>query len=114
MAYIRKHWQTILIILLVLAYIGKTGTPVEPQVITKEVEKVVEVVKTPQACKDLVDLDNKIFTEVGSYFGKISTLAESDIMTFLNGSVVAMEELNTFVDKNNVKRLELVNNCINN
>jgi hypothetical protein len=114
MEYIKKHWKTILIILLVLAYIGKSDTPAEPQIVTKEVEKVVEVIKTPQACKDLVDLDNKIFTEVGSYFGKISTLAGSDIMTFLTGSTVAMEELNAFVDKNNAKRLELANNCINN
>jgi hypothetical protein len=114
MEYIKKNWKTILIILLVLVIVSESDTPAEPQVITKEVEKVVEVAKTPQACKDLIDLDNQIFTEVGLYFSKISTLAESDIITFLNGSVVAMEELNAFVDKNNVKRLELVNNCINN
>lgn len=114
MTYIKKHWKTILIIILVIAYFGKSGTPTEPQVITKEVEKVVEVVKTPQACKDLVELDNKIFGEVGSYFNKISTLAESDIATFLTGSIVAMEDLTAYVNKNTPRRLELVDNCINN
>lgn len=84
----------------------------EPETIIKEVEKIVEVEKTPQACKDLVEIDNAIFAKLGTYFEKVSAGASTgDIFEFIDVSASAMEELNGYIDTKSATRNELAINC---
>jgi hypothetical protein len=110
------NWKLIIIgILLLIIVVGE-----EPQV--KEIEKIVElekvvevekvIEKTPQACKDLVELDNAIFTNLGTYFEKVSVGASTgDVFEFVNVSSSAMEELNRYINTKTATRNELAINC---
>ena len=122
---LKKNYRTTIIIVLSLIILGqisnlgrlekelKTAQNSKPETITKEVEKVVEVEKTPQACKDLVEIDNEIFSKLGDYFTKVSAGASTgDVFEFINVSASAMEELNQFVNKKSDTRNELATNCI--
>lgn len=125
MQLLKKNYRTTIIIVLSLIILGqisnlgrleqelKTAQNSKPETITKEVEKVVEVEKTPQACKDLVEIDNEIFSKLGEYFNQVSAGASTgDVFEFINVSANAMEELNQFVDKKSDTRTELATNCI--
>lgn len=121
---LKKNYRTTIIIVLSLIILGQISnlerltkelenaqnSKPKPETITKEVEKVVE--KTPQACKDLVELDNAIFARLGTYFEKVSAGASTgDIFEFVNVSASAMKELNVYVNSKTATRNELATNC---
>lgn len=127
MHLMKKNYRTTIIIVLSLIILGQISnigrlekelqkaqnSQPKPEIITKEVKKIVEVEKAPQACKDLVELDNEIFVKLGEYFNKISTGASTgDIFEFIEISANAMKELNQFVDKKSDTRTKLATNCI--
>ena len=125
MHIMKKNWKIATIIVLVLINLGyanamqvmekelKTAQNSKPETITKEIEKVVEVNKTPQDCKDLIEIDNEIFVKLGEYFNKVSAGAsKGDVFEFVNVSASAMQELNQFVDKKSDTRTKLATNCI--
>lgn len=125
MQLLKKNYRTTIIIVLSLIILRqisnlgrleqelKTAQNNKPETITKEVEKVVEVNKTPQACKDLIEIDNEIFVKLGEYFNKVSAGASTgDVFEFVNVSASAMQELNQFVDKKSDTRTKLATNCI--
>lgn len=127
MQLLKKNYKTTIIIVLVLINLkyanamqvmekeletAQNSQP-KPEIITKEVEKVVEVNKTPQACKDLIEIDNEIFVKLGEYFNKVSAGASTgDVFEFVNVNASAMKELNQFVDKKSDTRTKLATNCI--
>lgn len=60
--------------------------PVE-RVVTKEVpvEKTVTVERAPQSCKDVIHLDNQIFTKTADYLTNIfDTSAELELVKFID------------------------------
>ena len=125
--FMKSHWKIILIVILAISYIGKSteldslkSEPIQtireevkvPVEVIKEVEKTIEIVKTPQSCKDLIELDNGIINDIAIYFEDISASAESgDIILFLEDSTKAMEKLNIQVEKVTPERLKLVEDC---
>jgi hypothetical protein len=125
--FMKSHWKIILIVILAISYIGKSteldslkSEPIQtireevkvPVEVIKEVEKTIEIVKTPQSCKDLIELDNGIINDIAIYFEDISASAESgDIILFLEDSTKAMEKLNIQVEKVIPERLKLVEDC---
>jgi hypothetical protein len=125
--FMKSHWKIILIVILAISYIGKSteldslkSEPIQtireevkvPVEVIKEVEKTIEIVKTPQSCKDLIELDNGIINDIAIYFEDISASAESgDIILFLEDSTKAMEKLNNQVEKVAPERLKLVEDC---
>lgn len=52
----------------------------ETKTVTKTVTKQVTVEKTPQACLDLIETDNQIFTNVGEYMGKLQFAQMTDYL----------------------------------
>jgi len=130
-----RNWRTVLLVVFIISAIGReseitrlkdelskaqTNAPA-PEVITKEVEKEVVVEKevekkvevVPQACKDLIDLDDEIINKVAIYFDNISVSAQKgDLFTYIEDSTVAIEKLNKFITPNVDKRLNLKSDCL--
>ena len=130
-----RNWKTVLLVVFIISAIGRESeitrltdelaksqtTVPAPEVITKEVEKEVVVEKevekkvevVPQACKDLIALDDEIINKVAIYFDDISVSAQKgDLFTYIEDSTVAIEKLNKFITPNVDKRLNLKNNCL--
>jgi hypothetical protein len=131
MKFIKSHFKTIAIIAMLFIITGQAGNLSSLQkqldtakseqpaseVVTKEVEKVVETEKTPQACKDLVALDDEIINKVGVYFSEVSASATSsansgDIITFLEENISSMQRLNKYTDSITDRRLSLKASCL--
>jgi hypothetical protein len=78
----RKRWVRITLLILLGFILGggistpktqvKTETITVEKIVEKPVEKIttVEVNHTPQACKDVIDIDNEIFIVVGTALGE--------------------------------------------
>lgn len=118
MQLLKKNYRTTIIIVLSLIILGQISNlgRLEQELKTaqnSQVEKVVEVEKTPKACKDLVEIDNEIFSKLGDYFIKVSAGASTgDVFEFINVSANAMEELNVYINRTTITRTELATNCI--
>jgi hypothetical protein len=131
--FLKRNYKAVTFILLVFIVAGQIGnisrlekelqtaqnSNPEPEVITKEVEKIVEiekpieVEKTPQACKDLVALDDEIIGKVGDYFNEMSVSANTgDIMTFLEDNINSVQKLNQYTDSITDKRASLKDSCL--
>lgn len=126
-----RNWRTVLLVVFIISAIGRESeitrlkdelaksqtTVPAPEiqtkevVVEKEVEKKVEVV--PQACKDLIALDDEIINKVAVYFDDISISAQKgDLFAYIEDSTVAIEKLNQFINPNVDKRLNLKSNCL--
>lgn len=82
------------------------------KVVEKEVEKIVEVEKTPQACLDIIEIDNQILSDVSGYFTKTGAVAlEGDVLAFLEASSKESVILTDKVDKVSLERAFLLEEC---
>lgn len=100
----------------ILLGVSGSETPVPETKIETKTE-TVEVVKTPQECRELIELDNSILNQTASFFESMSNRAlasgqSGDVMGFLEGLSADTLSLSSYVEDTTPERNRLIEACL--
>ncbi len=106
----------VLYIVLSIGYAVGAGSEQEVRVEEKLVTETntVEVVKSPRECSELVELDNQILRQVGSYFDVTGVVAsQGDLVGYFEVASEEADKITELVTENTDRRNALIADCLN-